>query len=67
MSLNPLDWDGFEADYQQMVRAFTHIQKLKPESRQAFVLSRIAKYFDIPRSAFGRLFKIWNSEQGEQR
>jgi monoamine oxidase len=64
MSLNPLNWDGFEADYQQMVRAFKHIQKLSPKSRQAFVLSRIAKYFDVPRSAFARLFKTWDSEQG---
>jgi monoamine oxidase len=60
------DWEGLDRDYQQLIRAFTHIRSLSPESRQAFVLSRIAKYFDVPRSAFGRLFKTWNSEQGDQ-
>jgi hypothetical protein len=67
MPSNPFNWDGFEADYQQMIRAFNHIHSLSPKSRQDFVLSRVAKYFDVPRSAFGRLFKTWSIEQGGQR
>jgi hypothetical protein len=67
MPSNPFNWDGLQADYLQIVRAFKHIRSLTPKSCQAFVLSRITKYFNIPRSAFGRLFKTWSLEQGGQR
>jgi hypothetical protein len=67
MTRQPINWDRFDADYQQLVRAFQHIRSLSPKSRQTFVLSRIAKYFDVPRSAFGRLFKTWDAEQGGRR
>jgi hypothetical protein len=63
MTPNPFNWDGFEADYQQMILAFKYIPRLSPKSCQDFVLSQIAQYFDIPRSAFRRLFKAWSLEQ----
>lgn len=67
MPSNPFNWDGLDADYQQMIRAFKHINGLSPKSRQMFVLSRVSKFFDTPRSVFRKTFEQWQLESGGQR
>lgn len=57
---------NYQADFEQLLRAFAHIQTFKSKLQQRFVLDKSAVFFGLPKAEFRALFELYLVEHAAE-